>query len=126
MLATERQPKRAYEELRHALVNYHGIRQGERQAPEDVLLIQRTPIEEANFTREVERRVDVETALLNCSASFSEKLITWQHLTNGGTWRARVGRDWSMGETAVSRIADRTLWRMVEYLTGKRGGDAQQ
>ncbi len=111
--------KRGYDELRRALINYHGIREGERQAPEDVLLIQRSPLEEGNFTRGVELRVDVEAALFGCSASFEDKQITFAHLTGGGTWRARVGREWGMGETLVSRIADRTLWRMVEYLAGR-------
>ena len=121
-MATEAQPKRAYEELRRALVGYHAHRMGERrEAPEDVLLVQRMPINEGKFTRGVELKVDVETALLRCGASFEDKMITFSHLTGGGTWRVRVGRDWSMSETTVSRIAEKTLWRMVEYLgTGKR------
>jgi len=117
---TDRQPRRAYEELRQALVGYHGLRMGARQKSEDSLLIQRTPLEEGKFARGVELKVDAETALLRCGASFEDKMITWEHLTGGGTWKARVGRDWSMGETTVARIADRTLWRMVEYLTGRR------
>ncbi len=115
-MATE--PRRAYDELRRALVQYHAHRMGEpRESPEDVLLVQRMPINEGKFTRGVELKVDVETALLRCGASFEDKMITWEYLTGGGTWKARVGRRWSMSETTVSRIAERTLYRMVDCLT---------
>ena len=121
MLATEPQAKRAYEELRRALVGYHAHRMGERRAaPEDVLLVQRMPINEGKFVTGVLLKVDVEAALLQCGAPFEHKLQTWEYLTSGGTWRGRVGLRWSMSETAVARNAEKTVWSMVTYLTGKR------
>ena len=91
-------------------------------APEESLGTQRVPATDASFENSSNHRMDAEMALLRCGASFTEKMVTFQFLTMGGTYRARntVGRKFGIGPSRVADMADLTLNRMVSYLAGKR------
>lgn len=129
------QPTRAYEELRKCLVDYFNLREGGHLAPrEDKLGTQRIKQEDASFVGVVGQRVDAETALLRCGASFEEKMITFQYLSGtskedgkalGGTpeMAGIVARRWAVPhprKRRVRAITANTLSLMVEYLTGVR------
>ena len=116
-----RQSRRTHEGLRACLVAYH---HGGRVAPpEDSLGVKPTAIEEATFERPADLRMDAETALRKCSSiPFDHSHIAFQYLTAGGTSMAAkvVAQRWSITAREVKWITDRTLDRMVEYLTGRR------
>ena len=130
MLATEGrrtyrdwQPKRAYEGLRQALVGWFNLEDGGRLSPpEESLGVQRVKQEDASFENPSNLKMDTETALLRCGASFQEKMVTFQFLSTGGNYRARdnIGKRFGLAPARVAGMADKTLCRMVEYLTGHR------
>ena len=123
MLAT-RQPKRTYEGLRLAGVTYHGLRQGERPSPpEDLIGVQRVPLEEASFERPSDLRMDFEQSIRCRRIPFESQEITFAYLTYGGAWRAKelVSKKWNHSPRTVHAIADQTLLRMVRHCAGRCG-----
>ena len=124
MLATEaRQASRAYEELRKALVDWFNLDAGGHLSPpEDKLGTQKIKQIDASFEGSSNLRMDSEKALLRCGASFQEKMVTFQFLSSGGNYRARnhIGKRFGLAPARVADMADKTLCRMVEYLTGFR------
>lgn len=124
LVATKpRQARRAYEELRKALVDWFNLDDGGHLSPpEDKLGTQRIKQEDASFVSVSNTRMDAETALLKCGATFREKMVTFQFLSTGGGYRARdnVGKRFGLAPSRVAHMADQTLCRMTEYLTGHR------
>lgn len=125
MLATKYtgwQPGRAHSVLWQALISYHTLEWDGLGPPDDKLAVQHVPLEEARYARSVELKVDLERAHLGCGASYREKMITWEYLTAGADWHYRKAEKWDVSRTDAEMIAERTVWKMVDWLTGKREG----
>lgn len=120
MLATKyTEPRRAFEELEKTLRDWHNLDEGGHLSPaEDKLGTQRPKQEDASFELSSNLRMDAETALLKCGAPFRDKQMTFIYLTLG--WHWRTAEKWKASRSHADRVKDRTLWKMVEYLTGKR------